>query len=110
MDKSLNYQEILAAVVRREVRFQSSLSPIRIAAVCDHESGQYVLLATGWQNKQRVHWIIFHACLHNGKIILESDNTEEGLEDALIEASIFPDDIISASYGDSVRDAELIAA
>jgi hypothetical protein len=88
---------------------QPKHGPIRIAAVCDHEAGQYLLIATGWENKQRVDCILLHARLVGGKIVIETDNTEDGLKPALREAGVPAEDIIT---GSSLRrqESQLVAA
>lgn len=56
------------------------------------------MIVIGWDNrKHRVHNILFHAQLVDGKVIIETDMTEEGLTPALIEAGIPEEDIISSS-------------
>jgi XisI protein len=95
MDKALKYAEILTRVLREESKQQPSLQPIRIASVCDVEAGEYLLIATGWENKHRLDTILFHAHLTRNRIVIESDYTEDGLKPALLEAGIEEPDIIS---------------
>ena len=110
MDKSVTYRDILTRVVRHEGQFQPRLVPVRIDSVCDDETGQYLMVATGWEREKRINCILFHACLHDGKIIIEEDNTEEGLRDSLIQAGIAAQDILSYSTASRQTEAEPIAA
>ena len=110
MDKSVTYRDILAQVVRYEGQFQPHLVPVRIASVCDGETGQYLLVATGWERAKRVNYILFHARLHDGKIVIEEDNTEEGLRDSLIQAGIAAQDILSYATAIRQTETELLAA
>ncbi|MTJ53236.1 XisI protein [Anabaena sp. UHCC 0253] len=95
MDNSLRYSEILTQVLRRAAAAQPRLQPISIHAVCDTESGQFLIIATGWEKNIWMNTILFHARLLNGKVVIEDDNFEEGLTDALITAGIAPEDIIT---------------
>jgi hypothetical protein len=96
MAQSVNYPDIITSVLREQAGIQPSLQPITIAAVCDPESGHFLLTATGWENKRRVEAIIFHARLADGLVVIEDDNTEEGLSAALIEAGIPAENIMTA--------------
>src|SRR5262245_46507376 len=95
MDQTLSYADILTRVVREEGKFQPRLQPIKIISVCDHETGQFLLIAVGWENKRRVDSIIFHAQLIDGTVVIETDNIEEGLKPALIKAGVREEDIVS---------------
>ena len=100
MDQTINYAEILTRVIREEAEPQPRIQPITIAPVCDPESGQFLLIATGYENKKWFDSILFHARLVDEMVVIELDNIEEGLKPALIEAGIREEDIISGlKYG-----------
>ena len=110
MDQNVNYGEILTRVLNEEAKIKIRLQPITFSAVCDAAIGQFLLIATGWDNKRRVDAIIFHARLVDDIVVVEDDNTEEGLSTALIEAGIPAENIMTAlSYARQQR-AELLAA
>jgi hypothetical protein len=94
MDQTMNYAEILTQVMREEGKLQPKHGP-KIVSVCDQEAGQFLLIAVGWQNRQRYDDIVFHAQLADGKVTIETDMTEEGLKQALIEAGVREEDILS---------------
>jgi XisI protein len=96
MDQTVNYADILTKIVREESRLQPSLQPIKIVASCDQETGQFLLIAFGWENSHWVHSILFHARLADGKIMIETDMTEEGLKPQLIQAGIPEENILSS--------------
>ncbi|HLP88738.1 MAG TPA: element excision factor XisI family protein [Nostocaceae cyanobacterium] len=95
MDKSLKYSQILTQVLRTETTIQPRLQNIKIRAVCDSESGQFLIIATGWDKKGWINTILFHARLADGKVVIEDDNFEEGLTETLIKAGIPAEDIVS---------------
>jgi hypothetical protein len=101
MDNSLNYAEIIKKTVNAATIDQPSLQAIKLYPVCDAESGHFLILATGRDKQCWMDSILFHArlvekdnCDH--QIIIEEDNFEEGLVDALIEAGIKKEDIVTS--------------
>ncbi|KKI98060.1 element excision factor XisI family protein [Prochlorothrix hollandica] len=95
MDQTLSYADILRKTVQEAVLNQPRLQAIKLYPVCDHESGHFLVLATGW-NKQ--HWmdtILFHARLVGQQIIIEEDNFEESLTQALIDNGAEKEDIMT---------------
>jgi hypothetical protein len=101
MDNSLNYAEIIKKIVNSATIDQPSIQAIKLYPVCDLESGNFVVLATGFDNQKWIDNVIFHARLiekDNGasQIIIEEDNFEEGLVDTLIEAGVKKEDIVTS--------------
>lgn len=94
MDQAVNYADILTRVIREESQGQFSLQPIKIVSACDRETGEFFMVAFGRANKRRVDSILFHARLIDGKVIIETDTTEEGFKPLLIEAGIPREDIV----------------
>jgi hypothetical protein len=109
MDRTMSYAEILTKVMRDEERFQPSFVPVKIAPVCDPASGQFLLVAVGWEGQRRVDSIIFHAQLIDGQIVIETDMTEEGLKQALIEAGIRQEDILTYKERDRIEATRIAA-
>jgi len=95
MDKSLKYTEILTQVLRKESAIQPRLQKLKLSSVCDQESGQFLIIMTGWEKQTWTNTILFHAQLLNDKIVIEDDNFEQGLTNALIQAGIPPEDIVT---------------
>lgn len=93
MAQKVNYAEIIARVVREEAGSYSPNRPIKVASVCDYETGEFLLIEFGRDDMRRVDRILFHARLVNGKVIIETDWIEDGLKVPMIEAGIDPEDI-----------------
>ncbi|MFM6199045.1 MAG: XisI protein, partial [Dolichospermum sp.] len=62
--------------------------------ICDQESENYVLMDTGWDKTGRVHAVVFHLRIIDGKICIEWDGTERGITGELLELGVEKDDII----------------
>ncbi len=94
MDQTMSYADILTEVVREQGKSQPVNGP-KIVDVCDPQTGQFLLVAVGWDGRHRVDDILFHAQLADGKITIETDNVEDGLKQTLIEAGVRAEDILS---------------
>jgi len=86
----------MTQVLRQTAATQPRLQSLRISAVCDPEAGQFLLIATGWEQTSWINTILFHARLQGNKVIIEDDNFEAGLSSELITAGILPEDILSS--------------
>jgi hypothetical protein len=100
MSKPLDYAEILKKVVKDATIHQPRLQAIKLYPVCDLESGQFVVLATGFDKKSWMDFVLFHARLiekdnSDRQVIIEEDNFEEGLVNILIAAGIKKEDIVT---------------
>mgnify|MGYP000370969517 CR=1 FL=1 len=95
MDSSLNYSSILKKTVREATRDQPRLQQIKLYPVCDFDSGHFLVVATGLDEKGWIDFILFHARLVDRQVIVEIDNFEDGLITSLIEAGIPSQDIIT---------------
>jgi hypothetical protein len=109
MDQTAKYADILTQVLREESRIQFRTIPrLKVVSSCDRETGQFLLVMLGWDNKD--HWehsILFHARLIDGKVLVEADMTE-GLKPQLLEAGIRAEDFISDreyDYSEAARAA-----
>jgi hypothetical protein len=99
MEDSLNYTDILKRTLQAATVDQPRLQAIRLYPVCDVESGQFLIVATGWDKQRWINTILFHARLVDQEVLIEEDNFEEGLTQSLIAAGIRPQHIVS-SYSD----------
>jgi hypothetical protein len=88
MDNSLSYADIIEQTLKAATKDQPRLQSIRLYPVCDRDSGNFLILATGWDKKDWINTILFHAYLIERDITIEEDNFEEGLTSMLIDAGI----------------------
>ena len=96
MDQAMSYADILTQVVHEEGKLQPSFQPgLKIVSSCDRETGQFLLIVVGWDKEHWRHSILFHAQLLDGRVVIETDNTEDGLKPLLIEAGIRAEDFLS---------------
>ncbi|MCU0523691.1 MAG: XisI protein [Elainella sp. Prado103] len=84
MDRTLSYADILKKTVQEAVINQPRLQAIKLYPVCNTESGQFLVLATGWDQQRWIDTILFHARFVEQQMIIEDDNFEESLTQTLI--------------------------
>ena len=97
------YRAILKQVVEQEACYQPSHDAIQAFALVDDEHDHYQVLHLGWGREGRVFAVIIHLRLHNGKIYIERDGTEEGVANALLAAGIPKEAIVLAFYPERKR-------
>jgi XisI protein len=88
MDNALSYADIIENTLKEATKDQPRLQSIRLYPVCDRDSGNFLILATGWDKKDWINTILFHAHLIEREITIEEDNFEEGLTALLIASGI----------------------
>ncbi len=97
MDRIENYRRILEKTVKRHARFQPANGDIKTHAVCDRASGEYMVIDSGWNEKnKRIYDVVLHFRLLNGIVQVERDNTDAEVVRELLESGINKDDIILA--------------
>lgn len=98
MDKLETYQQIIQKIVGKHAQYKPSHGQIETVQVCDLECDNYLLLDVGWDRTGRVHAVVFHLRIREGKIWIEWDGTEHGITRELLEAGILKEDIVLGFY------------
>jgi hypothetical protein len=92
------YAEILRQVFQRIASEQGHAKGLRVRSICDEVSGQFLIVATGWdRSAERVVWhdsIMVDVFIRDGKVVFIENDIEKMLED-LVEAGIPEVDIVS---------------
>ena len=86
MDKLNQYRRIIQQVLERHAQYRPSHGQIEPMLICDATRDQYVLIDVGWDRTGRVHSVVVHLHLRQGKIWVEWDGTEPSLTHDLLEA------------------------
>lgn len=94
MDKVDEYRQIIKDIVSRHAQMKYSHGEIERLPVCDEEQDSYLLLSIGWDGRRRVHSVVFHLRIRDGKIWVEDDWTEYGVAGELLDAGISNDEIV----------------
>ena len=81
----------------------SNLPKVDYSLLSDEKHDKYQLLAIGWDQSERVYYIIFHADIIGGHIWIQEDNSEEGFANLLLEKGVSKKDVVLAYYPDNHR-------
>jgi XisI protein len=103
MDKLEKYRQIVQKIVAVHGQYKSSQPEIESLTICDRQHDNYLLMGAGWNKTGRVHNIVLHLRIREGKIWIEWDGIEEGVTQELLEAGVLPQDIVLAFYPPEMR-------
>lgn len=98
MDKLERYRKILEDVVIKHSQYKPDNKNIQLIPICDREHDQYLLVTVGWNRIDRIHDIIIHLQLKDGKVWIEWDGIEYGVAQDIMDAGIPKEDIVLAFY------------
>ena len=104
MEKIAKYQQAIKKILQeygnRKFRYQDLQSQI----VADDKNGHYYLLRLGWDGDERIHNMVFHFDLINGKIWIQQNMTEIDLGEELVEMGVPKSDIVIGFLAPEVRE------
>lgn len=105
MDRVETYRTILKDLLKHqaEVMRQGPQAEIETELTFDEERDHYLLLRLGWTPEGRLFVPTLYARLHDGKIWIENDWTEEGLATGLLERGVPPEDVVLAFHPPEMR-------
>ncbi len=93
MDTLTEYRSIIRRIVGEHLEYEPTEDNIETLALCDDAAGHYMLIEMGWRHPKRIHSLIFHARLKDGKIWIELDRTSPGIARELLNAGVPPEAI-----------------
>lgn len=94
MDQLEQYRAIIERLLKAHAEEWKDVSDLRDKAIFDRHSDSYLLMREGWDNGRRVHSIITHLEIINGKIWVQEDWIEHGITAELEEAGVPKSDIV----------------
>lgn len=98
MDKLEAYRRIIQKIVERHAQYTPSHGQIETVPICDTTHEHYLLMDIGWDKPGRVHAVVIHLHIREGKIWVEWDGTEHGVTQELLDAGVPKEDIVLAFY------------
>ena len=88
------YRRVIREILNRHAQIKYGHGEIERVAIGDVEQDSYLLLSVGWDNGRRVHSVVFHLRIRDGKIWVEDDWTEYGVAGELVDAGIAKEEIV----------------
>lgn len=107
MDKLEEYRKIVKQLIEEYEKLCNSPNSLPSETedhiLFDEQRDRYMLFATGWWKKERIHSANLYIRLHNGKIYIEEDWTEDGIANELLRAGVPKEDIVLAFHPPEMR-------
>jgi hypothetical protein len=105
MDRLARYRDLIKGYLTEHADLMRSQPVAGLETLCilDEGDDQYLLLNVGWEHSRRVRYTTLHVRIHNGKVWIEEDWTEEGLANRLVEAGVPKDEIVLAFQAPEMR-------
>jgi len=88
------YRRVIREILNRHAQIKYGHDEIERVAIGDEDHDSYLLLSVGWDNGRRVHSVVFHLRIRDGKIWVEDDWTEYGVAGELVDAGIAKEEIV----------------
>jgi hypothetical protein len=98
MDKLEVYRHIIQKILARHAQYTPGHGQIETMLICDTTRDHYLLMDVGWDRTGRVHAVVFHLNIREGKIWVEWDGTEYSVTQELLDAGVPKEDIVLAFY------------
>ncbi|MEZ4826715.1 MAG: XisI protein [Bacteroidia bacterium] len=104
MEKIEKFRKVIHEVMNEYASYFKVVSPdLKYEFILDPENHHYQLLRIGWHNRKRVHFLVFHLDIIDGKIWIQQDNTETGIAYDLVKKGIAKSEIVLAYFSPSHR-------
>ena len=104
MEKLEKFKKIILEVMQEYADYFKVVdSDLKYEFITDTSNHHYQLIRLGWHNRKRVHLLIFHIDIIDGKIWIQQDNTEQGVANLLVEKGISKTEIVLAYFSLSHR-------
>jgi len=94
MDKLDRYRAIIEQALTNHLGDLKDYPEFRTKTIFDRQSDSYLLLREGWDKSRRVHAIIVHLEIIDGKIWVQEDWIEHSITAELEEAGVPKNDIV----------------
>ena len=103
MDKLKKYRETVERILSEYAAIPYAYGEVERRTVFNHETDSYLLYVVGWDGRERVHGIISHIDIIDGKIWIQRDGTEDGLAMDLEREGVPKSDIVLAWHAPELR-------
>lgn len=105
MDKTTQYRQLIKRLLTQyaEVVTRQLEPGMQTHLIFDDDHNEYLWLQSGWSSQNRVYGTTLHVRLHNGKIWIEQDWTEDGIATDLLKAGVPKSDIVLAFHEPEMR-------
>ena len=94
MDSLTRDRDVIEGILSRIAAEGYSRGQISDQAVFDRDRDHYLLVTQGWDRDRRIHHVLVHLQIIDGKIWIQYDGIEYGIAQDLLDAGIPKDRIV----------------
>jgi hypothetical protein len=98
-----SYADIIEQILDSYTKIRYAHGDLTCEAIFDRQRGRCVLMTLGWDDDERVHHPLAHIDIIDGKLWIQTDNTEHGIAPELVRAGIPKSEIVLAFRPPEVR-------
>ena len=103
MGKLERYREIVRRLVEEYASIKPSHGQIETEAVVDPERNHYEVMHVGWDGVRRVHGVVVHIDITDGKVWVQYDGTSRPVAEELVAAGVPREDIVLGFHPAELR-------
>ena len=104
MNEKLNrYRAIIETILMEIAQLSAKEEAVKDRTLFDRRSDSYAIIAEGWEKEDRVHDIVIHLEIINGKVWIQADNTDLIVARQLEKAGIPKSDIVLGFHPPRIR-------
>ena len=104
MNEKLNrYRAIIETILMEIAQLSAKEEAVKDRTLFDRRSDSYAIIAEGWEKEDRVHDIVIHLEIINGKVWIQADNTDLVVARQLEKAGIPKSDIVLGFHPPRIR-------
>jgi hypothetical protein len=102
-EKSDRYRQVIQDLLARLASIPNLEAGIEDRTLFDQQNDSYAIIAEGWDGEERVHNIVAHLEIINGKVWIQADNTDIVIARELESSGIPKSDIVLGFRSPTVR-------
>lgn len=96
------YRQVITRVLS-DLAEASARNAVEVLPLFDTVHDNYMVIDAGWRGVQRIHHIMVHLRIRNGKIWVEADNTDAAIVQQLLDSGISKAEIVLAFHSPQKR-------
>lgn len=103
MDKLEKYRHYMESIIEEYSQYKPSYGDVELQVIIDKEHNHYQLMTVGWNGEKRIHGIMLHIDIKDGKIWIQHNGTERRIAQDLLELGVPKQDIVLAFHSPTRR-------
>jgi ketopantoate reductase len=104
MEDLNQWRKILESVLQYYAELPYPYTDVRTYVVVSRDGSHFFLIHEGWQGNKRIHGMVVHAEIRDGKIWIHYDGIESSITEELVAAGVPKDRIVLAFHPPYVRE------